>query len=585
MSQRTSKYQNVKRARLGLVDQGLLEGYVPQGLVDIEIEQSWRRSIASGVDFGAVPAPSDAQSSLRSIAAPVLENLSHALAGTHSSLLLADTNGAIISRVVSARHEEKTLDNVGATVGFDFSEIRLGTNGLGTPIETGREVFVRGPEHFAEALEHLACAGVAIRHPLTKKILGSISIATEDKRADKMMLVVVRQAAVQIATRVESLATARDLDLARAYRRVKSRSNEVLVMNADTVLSDLPLLSNICMDSHALVWDEFRRSNAREIELELSGHEVVARNVAASDGEPIFAIELLSSTASSKASEDFTPTSESKSAKQSQNGRLKAVTVKDIENAAQHGLIRLVGPAGLRKQELATDWIIQKTGRRPRTVGAFELCTKPEAWIEFEQAAQHEEGVLIVGASELTDDCIDKLHDVVNRLQIVVVATERRSPSREPQSELGVVVVHPLRSRPHDIPAAISQVFSELVSEGAVSQNRSAPTFAPAAMERMVGWSWPGNLVELREVLLELSTRVTSGRMIQLEDLPSRIARVAPHLSRVEAAERDAIVTALAEARGNKSLAADILGLGRTTLYRKIRSLRIVDADWKDSEL
>ncbi len=49
-------------------------------------------------------------------------------------------------------------------------------------------------------------------------------------------------------------------------------------------------------------------------------------------------------------------------------------------------------------------------------------------------------------------------------------------------------------------------------------------------------------------------------------------------LSRYEQGERGAIVSALREAGGNKARAADILGIGRTTLYRKMRTLKI-DAD------
>ena len=48
-------------------------------------------------------------------------------------------------------------------------------------------------------------------------------------------------------------------------------------------------------------------------------------------------------------------------------------------------------------------------------------------------------------------------------------------------------------------------------------------------------------------------------------------------LSRYEQSERDTIVAALAEADGNKSRAAEILGIGRTTMYRKMRALKISD--------
>ncbi len=59
----------------------------------------------------------------------------------------------------------------------DFSEESIGTNGLGTPMQEGSAVFVRGAAHFNEALESLACAGVGIRHPVTGRVIGSLSLA------------------------------------------------------------------------------------------------------------------------------------------------------------------------------------------------------------------------------------------------------------------------------------------------------------------------------------------------------------------------------------------------------------------------
>jgi sigma-54 dependent transcriptional regulator, acetoin dehydrogenase operon transcriptional activator AcoR len=68
----------------------------------------------------------------------------------------------------------------------------------------------------------------------------------------------------------------------------------------------------------------------------------------------------------------------------------------------------------------------------------------------------------------------------------------------------------------------------------------------------------------------------SSGNLIEAKDLPVAMREAPRHsLSRYEQGERDAIVSALREARGNKARAADILGIGRTTLYRKMRSLKI----------
>ena len=85
-------------------------------------------------------------------------------------------------------------------------------------------------------------------------------------------------------------------------------------------------------------------------------------------------------------------------------------------------------------------------------------------------------------------------------------------------------------------------------------------------------------MAELTRVLAGLPEEARSG-LIQTKDLPVSMQEAPRYsLSRYEQGERDAIVSALREAGGNKARAADILGIGRTTLYRKMRTLKI-DAD------
>jgi hypothetical protein len=73
---------------------------------------------------------------------------------------------------VTGRSERARFDNAYAAEGFDFSEESIGTNGLGTALREGSAVFVRGPEHFNDALEELACARTGIRHPATGRLIG-----------------------------------------------------------------------------------------------------------------------------------------------------------------------------------------------------------------------------------------------------------------------------------------------------------------------------------------------------------------------------------------------------------------------------
>ena len=63
--------------------------------------------------------------------------------------------------------------------------------------------------------------------------------------------------------------------------------------------------------------------------------------------------------------------------------------------------------------------------------------------------------------------------------------------------------------------------------------------------------------------------------MIERRHLPRHLQQSPPrrHLTLLESAERDAIIKALDMASGNKSEAAELLGMGRTTLYRRLRQL------------
>lgn len=102
--------------------------------------------------------------------------------------------------------------------------------------------------------------------------------------------------------------------------------------------------------------------------------------------------------------------------------------------------------------------------------------------------------------------------------------------------------------------------------------------FTPQALEALAAHPWPGNLHELREVLLHVLHR-RSAYDVTRNDLPPVLREAARvrGLSLVERAEYETIVAALRSCYGNKVHAARMLGIGRATLYRRIRALGIDD--------
>ena len=96
---------------------------------------------------------------------------------------------------------------------------------------------------------------------------------------------------------------------------------------------------------------------------------------------------------------------------------------------------------------------------------------------------------------------------------------------------------------------------------------------APEVLQLFLRYQWPGNITQLFSVLREMvaaSPRQTLG----LNEVPAELKRSAPRraLSRFEQAELHVILDALAETGGNKQQAASLIGISRSTLYRKLQN-------------
>jgi two-component system response regulator HydG len=149
--------------------------------------------------------------------------------------------------------------------------------------------------------------------------------------------------------------------------------------------------------------------------------------------------------------------------------------------------------------------------------------------------------------------------------------------------------VPPLRERPEDIPALVSAATARW-NERADASRRVAG-ISDEAMELLFAYDWPGNVRELMAAAEYASIVCEGGRILPCH-LPEEIreglasfsvgdARKAPVDARPEAArryqapdsdaEREAIRSALEEANGNRTKAAAALGMGRTTLWQKLK--------------
>ena len=141
---------------------------------------SWRRSQQSQVaadklDPSFLRAP-DLEGMLARSAAPVLRHLFQQLEGQPISIVLTDATGMILLRLTGDQGLERQLDRIKLVPGFSYAEDLVGTNGIGTALESGGPAHVFGHEHYAERLEGMACAGVPIRDALSGKTVGVIDL-------------------------------------------------------------------------------------------------------------------------------------------------------------------------------------------------------------------------------------------------------------------------------------------------------------------------------------------------------------------------------------------------------------------------
>src|ERR1700726_2927316 len=136
-----------------------------------------------------------------------------------------------------------------------------------------------------------------------------------------------------------------------------------------------------------------------------------------------------------------------------------------------------------------------------------------------------------------------------------------------------------LRERKSDIPLLVTSFLDKFCDP-----QRPARTISEDAMRRLIAYDWPGNVREL-ENAIERAVALGSGPILHVGDLPSSLqyptSERAPEkdeLLPLEELERRAILRTLRETGGDKLAAARILGIGKTTLYRKLKQYHMEPA-------
>lgn len=533
---------------------------------DAVIADSWRRSRLCGVDPRSCLAGDDSlfgindgSGRIGSAASAVLDSLFSGLADSGFVVVLGDRNGHVVDVRAGSGAIRDQVEQSGIVVGRLLSEEAVGTNSIGSVLETRSGLKINGTEHYAEALRKFHCYGHPIVNPITQRLAGVLDISCLGREDSALLVPLVTAAAQDIERELAAMTSDDDHRLVDAFRIGCDRhpGSAVVAIGANSRFMNNTAIQMLMPADHialqAIVDDHPRRagSSTTVMHVELDRGSVKVGAAFKSCG---------------------------------------AVLVLDFGGSARTSV--LLPPATTSKCRLPDTFVAGEPGTG-RTTEARRLAGDSEtAWLQsFDPASMAEPSWLTSLRESLGLSRTVVVEDVhllsAQHARRLAAEIEAKSPETRviltagPLAELGGEHARlvaqcaerrellPLRMRRGDLPALIR---SMLTTAGA----SDSLDISLGAIDALTQQLWPGNLAELAALVAELTRNRTRGE-ITVSDLPEAYRQGGCHrrLTPIEEAERQAIVEALSESGGNKRAAASYLGVSRTTLYRAIRRYRI----------
>jgi len=572
---------------------------IEPGQVRDTILASWRRSLewhvaADRIGLCYVRDP-DLDTPLTRSALPVLQMLRENLEGQPVSVILTDAHGVALSRLTADHDLERHLDSVQLAPGFSYAEEFVGTNGIGTALESGQAVHVFGHEHYAEHLEDLACAAVPIRHPISGKIIGAVNLTCWRKDASQLLIALAQSTAGQVTQALLNDSSTEEFQLLRDYLRacrytgglVFALTNDMVLMNdqARDTLDPGDQAALLGRAAQALAGDH---ADLVDVELPTGARARMRCRPLNAKGRRrlvggVVHVKLLEPAG--QAAEDAGAGSQARRFGPALvgSGPLWLRGCRQVEAAyASREWLSLAGEPGTGKLAL-----LRAVCRRRNPAGAFHVLDAADAgdqdWMErvFAELLQGEGSLVIRHVDRLSTLRLRALRIrleqalAAGRQQVLWVAvTLSQGPASGDLAGLlkfypGAVELPPLRHHIEDLHKLVPFFLTRLNPHG-------PPVCSPEAMHLLLRSTWPGNIEQLWQVLRRVTQHRRTGT-IYPGDLPPECWSVSRRLlSPLESIERDAIVQSLLDHHGNKAKGAGSLGMSRATIYRKIHEYGIL---------
>lgn len=260
------------------------------------------------------------------------------------------------------------------------------------------------------------------------------------------------------------------------------------------------------------------------------------------------------------------------------SGRWRQVEPKIAQLAGTDGHALITGEGGTGKLRVALG-VVAVRGLVPMVFDTLDSgALGAAAWLQNVAASLRQipdDSMVVVARLErLEPAALEPLAEILDRRSVPSLATavgpERTGRPRPGFDANGLFAnrVHlpALRHRLDDL-EGLARHFDALHGDGGL-------TWTPDALDVMGQYLWPGNVKELEQVVEAVLRRLPPTAAVRPDALPDKLRRSVRRrpLTRLEEAEVDVILNALAEAQGNKDLAAHLIGIHRATLYRKLQN-------------
>jgi transcriptional regulator of acetoin/glycerol metabolism len=513
-----------------------------------------------------------------------LQRFADTLDGTGLGLLLSDANGRILERWVADRTASAHFDKVGTFRGSVLSEDSVGTNGVGTALATRSLVQVRGAEHFADFYQRAVCTGAPLLHPITGSLLGSVTLSSDISPGTALIRPLLQTIVERLRQHILDVETPASRQVLEGFiEAVRRYSEPVVALGHNGLVIQNALASKLSPAQLQEIQEACREAGAPQgLPTRVTTESLHLQLTTLADDNHV-AVVLETPRQGRVVARSATPAAAPSLGLVGRTPEWLAVLQQVARARDEDGPLVLAGEPGTGKMSIAVGHPWSSTGSAPAepsdvVVDAAEShVVGTQAWLAG--IAQHLTGsrrLVVHGAETLDRAALAGLRSLLAHADeapavVVTVSAGEPAEAEELAVRLGggrVVWVPPLRERAADLPELWNS-FARVHAPGA------GMVLRPEALNLLRGHDWTGNLTELRLLVSRLAQSGKTGP-VGIADLPAALRESAPGLTLIEQVEVRALRQALQEAGGNRARAAEILGVSRATVYRKMKSYRLI---------